>query len=83
MAKTNKMTRDHAITRLVDMTVAKYGEGERTAAQRMYATYTVGRALNAIANFDLDALDAGVQAQADARMTRRDLRDLRDAAVES
>ncbi len=44
------MTREEAIDRLVEQDVVRWGEGTREASRRMYGKYTLGRALNELAN---------------------------------
>lgn len=43
-------TREEAIARLVEQDVARWGERERGAAQRIHGQRTYGLALNALAN---------------------------------
>ena len=44
------MNREQAIASLVELDVARWGEGEREASARMHAGRTLGRALNELAN---------------------------------
>jgi hypothetical protein len=48
------VTREEAIAKLVDLDVAKWGEAERAASQRMRSRLSHGRALNTLAHYDLD-----------------------------
>ena len=43
-------TREQAISMLVEQDVAKWGESQRAASQRMHADRTIGLALNELAN---------------------------------
>jgi len=44
------MTREQAISALVEQDVAKWGERERAASQRAHSGRSLGRALNELAN---------------------------------
>lgn len=68
------MTREQAISKLVEQDVAKWGEGERTASQRAHAGRTLGLALNALANrAELDdAPDRALRAAAKSALTAAD-----------
>lgn len=72
------MTRDEAIAKLVDLDVAKWGEGERAASQQMRTRLSHGLALNALAHYDLDNIDTELAAEAKRAMTRADWAKLRE-----
>lgn len=71
------MSREQAIDRLVELDVAKWGEGEREASRRMHGKRSHGRAVNAVAHYDLDNIDQALAAEARALFTEDDLADLR------
>jgi hypothetical protein len=68
------MTREEAIAKLVELDVAKWGEGERAAAKRLRSQLTHGLALNALAHYDLDAIDDALATEAQRVMTAADRR---------
>jgi hypothetical protein len=72
------LTRDTAIAKLVEHDVAKWGEAERVASQRMRSQLSHGRALNTLAHIDLDHIDEDMARDALSVMTTQDHRDLRD-----
>ena len=71
------MSREEAIAKLVDLDVAKWGEAERAASQRMRSRLSHGRALNTLAHYDLDHIDAALAEEAKRTMTPADWRELR------
>lgn len=77
MGESTMMTREQAIAALVERDVARWGEAAREASQRMRASLTHGRALNALAHYDPDAVDAVMAADAQSVMTAADRRALR------
>lgn len=71
-------TREEAITLLVAQDVARWGESERAAAERMHAGRSYGRALNELANraeLDGEPCEA-LRTAARAALTARDEHDL-------
>lgn len=76
---TQTPTREEAITRLVDLDVAKWGEEEREAAQRSRSKLSHGLALNALAHHDPMAPDRALAALARRVMTAADRATLRRA----
>lgn len=73
-------TRHEAIDALVELDVARWGEGERDASRRIHARRTYGRALNTLANraeLAGSADAAELRAAADQALTADDLCDLR------
>ena len=73
------MTRQQAIAALIEKDVAKWGESEREASQKQRAKLTHGLALNALAYYDIDAVDSALAAQAKSVMTQTDRAALRSA----
>lgn len=69
--------RRHVVAQLVTLDVAKWGEEERAASHRMHNNLTLGLALNSLAYYDLDKIDATLASKAKAYMTEKDLRTLR------
>lgn len=68
------MTREQAIDKLVDLDVAKWGEGERAAARRMRVAQcpTVGLALNSLAHYDPLNIDEALAREAKHLLTDAD-----------
>jgi hypothetical protein len=78
------MTRDEAIAMLVDLDVAKWGEGEREASRRSHASRSHGRAVNEVANRWMLSGDPALEAKGEALakaakklLTSSDISDLR------
>lgn len=71
------LSREQAIAALVELDVARWGEGEREASRRLRARLTHGRALNTLAHYDPDHVDAAMAADAQRVMTAADHRALR------
>jgi hypothetical protein len=72
--------RQEAINALVELDVAKWGEGEREAARQIYCRLSLGLARNALANrADIagDPRAAELRKQADAALTAADWAALR------
>ena len=74
-----RLTYEEAIARLVALDVARWGESERAASERMRRrnSPTIGLALNSLAHHDVDAIDAEMAAQAEELLTDADWRSLR------
>lgn len=72
-----RLSREWAIAELVERDVARWGEGEREAAQRMRGRLSHGRALNSLAHYDIDNIDAELAREAQRVMTERDRAELR------
>lgn len=70
-------SREDAIKRLVELDVSKWGEAERAASHRSRSALTHGLALNTLAHYDVDAVDAEMASDAQAVMTTTDHRILR------
>lgn len=70
------MTREEAIAKLVDLDVAKWGEEERAGSAKLRSGLTHGLALNALAYYDLDHVDAALVREAKATLTKADRRQL-------
>jgi hypothetical protein len=68
------MNRRQAIAHLVELEVARWGEGERKAAQDMYGRTSIGLALNRIAHYDVDSIDQELAAEAKRHFTDADRR---------
>jgi hypothetical protein len=81
MTNTNRIptTREAAIAALVEQDVAKWGEGEREASQRMHAHRSLGLALNELWARSVlrDAPDADLKRAAKAALTAVDRAALR------
>lgn len=75
------MTRDQAVAELVARDVQRWGEPERAASLRLRNKLTHGLALNALAYYDIDSIDAGLATEAEAALTAEDWRVLRGEAV--
>lgn len=71
------MTHQQAIACLVELDVAKWGEAEREASQRLRGRLSHGLALNALAHYDIDHIDDSLAADAQRVMTAADRRVLR------
>lgn len=71
------MTREEAIAKLVELDVAKWGEGERAASQRCRSCLTHGLALMSLAHYDIDNIDTDLVKEAKAVITAGDRRELR------
>lgn len=71
------MTRDEAVNALVERDVTRWGEAERAAAVRVRSALSHGLALNALAYYHLDAIDAQLARVAESVMTADDRRVLR------
>ena len=73
------MTYNEAISRLVELDVTKWGEGERAAARRLRQSQnpTIGLALNALAHHDIDHIDEALATDAKRLMTAEDRRVLK------
>ncbi len=76
------MTRAEAIARLVDLDVARWGEGERAASQSLRSRLSHGLALNSLAHYECwragGPIDTALAAEAMAAMTAADRRVLRE-----
>lgn len=76
------MTRDEAITALVERDVARWGEAERKASRQRRDQLSHGLALNALAHYDVDAIDGAIDealaAEAQRVMTAADRKILRE-----
>lgn len=72
------LTREAAIALLVEQDVARWGEGERAAAERAHGWRSYGRALNELANrAELTGTpDAELRAAAGRALTAADRADL-------
>lgn len=77
MTTKQTMTREAAINALVERDVAKWGEEEREAAARARSKLSHGLALNALAHYDVDAIDRDLASQAKRVMTAADRTSLR------
>lgn len=73
------MTREEAVAKLVELDVAKWGESERESSARTNGKMSHGLALNRLAHYDINNVDASLAAQAEEVMTSADARVLRDA----
>ena len=71
------MTRDEAINALVERDVARWGEAERAASRRLRSRQSHGLALNALAHFNGEQVDADLAREAERVMTDEDWRVLR------
>lgn len=73
------LTYEEAILRLVAHDIARWGEAERAASERLNRQNypTLGLALNRLAHIDLDAIDETLAAQAILVMTDADVATLR------
>lgn len=71
------LTREEAISRLVELDVAKWGESEREASRKTHAELSHGLALNTLAHYDPMNIDAPLAAQAKSVMTNDDRNALR------
>ena len=71
------MTREQAIAALVERDVAKWGEAERAASERLRGRLSHGRALNSLAHYDVDNIDHELAQAAKSVMTDDDERALR------
>jgi hypothetical protein len=73
------MTREEAIDRMVELDVAKWGEGERQASRSLRSSQypTVGLALNGLAYFDPANINDGLAAEAKKLLTAADWRVLK------
>ena len=76
------MTREDAIAALVERDVARWGESERAASLAMRSKLTHGRALNTLAHYDPEHVDAALAADAQRVMSGADHRALRDGAAD-
>ena len=74
---TMTMTREEAVAALVERDVAKWGEAEREASKRLRGKLSHGLALNALAHYDVDAIDKDLARAAQRVMTAADRRSLR------
>ncbi len=72
MSSKQEHTREWAIAQLVERDVAKWGEHEREASQRMRGRLSHGRALNSLAHYDIDNIDHDLAAEAKRVMTAQD-----------
>ena len=59
---------------LVELSVQRWGDGEREPSRRIYGCLSHGLALNTLAHWDIDAIDARMAAAAQAAMTDDDRR---------
>jgi len=66
------MTREQAINALVNQDVAKWGEGERAASERLHGKRTLGLALNELANRAELADEDASELRAEARKALTD-----------
>ena len=73
------MTYNEIIQRLVKADVARWGEKERAASERMNRENypTLGLALNRLAHLDIDNIDIEMAAEAKRLMTSREWNSLR------
>jgi hypothetical protein len=70
-------SREEAITNLVELDVAKWGESERAASQAARCQYSHGLAVNALAHYDLANIDHRLAKAARQLFTAADKRALR------
>lgn len=66
------MTREMAIALLIEKDVARLGEEARAAAEYLRGRLSHGRALNALAYYNITAVDMELSAQADSALTEED-----------
>ena len=71
------MTREQALEKLVELNVAKWGEGERAAARRLNAHKSLGLLMNSIAYFDINHIDPAMEKAAELALTSADRAELR------
>lgn len=70
------LTREQAIADLVRLDVAKWGESERAASLAMRSKLSHGLALNTLAHYDPEHVDAVLAQEARAAMTPTDWHEL-------
>ena len=76
---TKTMTYDEVVSAIVERDVAKWGEGERAASERLTRKNypTIGLALNHLAHYDISKIDDDLAKRAKALFTPADRKVLR------